>query len=124
RRARCRRRRSRRRTAGGVRAPPPRHAGPHRGPRVLAPRPGRDPRRTASRPSFARGRVPPDHGRSDAGAPVSTRAITAQARAELTLQMRRGENAIVTLAVPIGVLVFFAKVDAVTTNFADPVDFL
>ena len=38
--------------------------------------------------------------------------------------MRRGENAIVTLAVPIGVLVFFAKVDAVTTNFADPVDFL
>jgi ABC-2 type transport system permease protein len=55
---------------------------------------------------------------------VSSRAITAQARAELTLQMRRGENAIVTLAVPIGVLVFFAKVDAVTTNFADPVDFL
>jgi ABC-2 type transport system permease protein len=55
---------------------------------------------------------------------VSTRAITAQARAEITLQLRRGENAIVTLAVPIGVLVFFAKVDAVTTNFADPVDFL
>ena len=55
---------------------------------------------------------------------MSTRAITAQARAEITLQMRRGENAIVTLAVPIGVLVFFAKVDAVTTNFSDPVDFL
>jgi ABC-2 type transport system permease protein len=55
---------------------------------------------------------------------VSSRAITAQARAELALQMRRGENAIVTLAVPIGVLVFFAKVDAVTTNFSDPLDFL
>ncbi len=55
---------------------------------------------------------------------MSSRAITAQARAEITLQMRRGENAIVTLAVPIGVLVFFAKVDAVTTTFADPVDFL
>ena len=55
---------------------------------------------------------------------MSSRAITAQARAEITLQMRRGENAIVTLAVPIGVLVFFAKVDAVTTNFSDPVDFL
>jgi ABC-2 type transport system permease protein len=55
---------------------------------------------------------------------MNTRAISAQARAELLLQMRRGENAIVTLAVPIGVLVFFAKVDAVTTDFSDPLDFL
>ena len=55
---------------------------------------------------------------------VNTRAISAQARAELLLQLRRGENVIVTLAVPLGVLVFFAKVDAVTTDFADPVDFL
>jgi ABC-2 type transport system permease protein len=55
---------------------------------------------------------------------MSTRAISAQARAELLLQARRGENAIVTLAVPIGVLVFFAKVDAVTTDFSDPLDFL
>jgi ABC-2 type transport system permease protein len=55
---------------------------------------------------------------------VNTRAVSAQARAELLLQMRRGENAIVTLAVPIGVLVFFAKVDAVTTDFSDPLDFL
>ena len=29
-----------------------------------------------------------------------------------------------TLAIPIGILVFFAKVDAVTTDFKDPVDFL
>jgi ABC-2 type transport system permease protein len=55
---------------------------------------------------------------------MSTRAISAQTRAELLLQLRRGENAIVTLAVPLGVLVFFAKVDAVATDFADPVDFL
>jgi ABC-2 type transport system permease protein len=40
------------------------------------------------------------------------------------LQLRRGENMIVTLAIPIGILVFFAKVDAVATDFADPVDFL
>ena len=55
---------------------------------------------------------------------MNSRAITAQARVELMLQARRGENAIVTLAVPIGVLVFFAKVDAIATDFADPVDFL
>ena len=55
---------------------------------------------------------------------MSTRAISAQARAELMLQLRRGENAIVTLAIPLGVLVFFAKVDAVSTNLDKPVDFL
>jgi ABC-2 type transport system permease protein len=50
--------------------------------------------------------------------------VSAQARAETVLQLRRGENLIVTLAIPLGVLVFFAKVDAITTDFADPVDFL
>jgi ABC-2 type transport system permease protein len=55
---------------------------------------------------------------------MSTRAISAQARAELLLQLRRGENAIVTLAVPLGILVFFAKVDAISTDYADPLDFL
>ena len=53
-----------------------------------------------------------------------TRAISAQARAEFALQLRRGENAIVTLAIPLGVLVFFSKVDAVSTNLDEPVDFL
>ena len=52
------------------------------------------------------------------------RALVAQARAETTLQLRRGENLIVTLAIPLGILVFFAKVDAVSTDFAHPVDFL
>jgi ABC-2 type transport system permease protein len=38
--------------------------------------------------------------------------------------LRRGENVIVTLAIPFGILVFFSKVDAITTNYPDPVDFL
>ncbi len=52
------------------------------------------------------------------------RALLAQARAETVLQLRRGENLIVTLAIPLGILVFFAKVDAISTDFAHPVDFL
>src|SRR5882672_9701955 len=53
------------------------------------------------------------------------RAVIAQSRAELVLQLRRGENLIVTLAVPLGILVFFAKADTtIPTDFAQPVDFL
>ena len=52
------------------------------------------------------------------------RALVAQARAETLLQLRRGENLVVTLAIPLGILVFFAKVDAISTDFAHPVDFL
>jgi ABC-2 type transport system permease protein len=55
---------------------------------------------------------------------MKRRALVAQARAETLLQLRRGENLIVTLAIPLGILVFFAKVDAVSTDFAHPVDFL
>jgi len=55
---------------------------------------------------------------------MKRRALIAQARAETVLQLRRGENLIVTLAIPLGILVFFAKVDAVSTDFAHPVDFL
>jgi ABC-2 type transport system permease protein len=51
-------------------------------------------------------------------------AVVAQCRAETVLQVRRGENMIVTLAIPLGILLFFAKVDAVATDFDDPVDFL
>ena len=52
-------------------------------------------------------------------------AVVAQSRAELVLQLRRGENLIVTLAVPLGILVFFAKVDTtIPSDFAQPVDFL
>ena len=55
---------------------------------------------------------------------ANRRAVAAQARAETVLQMRRGENLIVTLAIPLGILVFFAKVDTISTDFAHPVDFL
>jgi ABC-2 type transport system permease protein len=55
---------------------------------------------------------------------MRTRALVAQARAETLLQLRRGENLVVTLAIPLGILVFFAKVDAISTDFAHPVDFL
>lgn len=52
------------------------------------------------------------------------RAVTAQARAELALTLRRGESLIVSFAIPIGILIFFSKVDAITTDLSDPVDFL
>ena len=55
---------------------------------------------------------------------MKRRALVAQARAETVLQLRRGENLIVTLAIPLGILVFFAKVDTISTDFAHPVDFM
>jgi ABC-2 type transport system permease protein len=55
---------------------------------------------------------------------MRSRAVTAQARAETVLQLRQGENLIVTLAIPLGILVFFAKVDTISTDYAHPVDFL
>ena len=55
---------------------------------------------------------------------TTRRALVAQSRAETVLQLRRGENMVVTLVVPLGVLVFFAKVDTISTDFAHPVDFL
>jgi ABC-2 type transport system permease protein len=50
------------------------------------------------------------------------RAILGQARIELLLTIRRGESLLVSLVIPIGILLFFSKVDAV--NIKDPVDFL
>ena len=55
---------------------------------------------------------------------TTRRALVAQSRAEAMLQMRRGENMIVTLVIPLGILVFFAKVDTLSTDYAHPVDFL
>jgi len=51
------------------------------------------------------------------------RAVLAQAQLELVLTLRRGESLLVAFLVPIGILVFFAKVDAVNT-LTHPVDFL
>ena len=55
---------------------------------------------------------------------MRTKAVAAQTRAELALTLRRGESLIVTLAIPLGILVFFAKVDAIATDYKKPVDFL
>lgn len=56
---------------------------------------------------------------------MTRRAVVAQSRAELLLMLRRGENLVVTLAIPLGVLVFFAKLDAtVPDGYRDAVDFL
>jgi len=54
----------------------------------------------------------------------SLRAILAQSRVELALTLRRGESLVVSLAIPVGILVFFAKVDVVKTDLRDPVQFL
>ncbi|MCU1427060.1 MAG: type transporter [Actinomycetia bacterium] len=51
------------------------------------------------------------------------RALTAQAKVELLMTLRRGENVVVTLVIPLGVLLFFGKVDKLT-NLKDPVAFL
>jgi ABC-2 type transport system permease protein len=40
------------------------------------------------------------------------------------MTLRRGESLLVTMVIPIGILVFFAKVDAVTVASGDPLDFL
>jgi ABC-2 type transport system permease protein len=50
--------------------------------------------------------------------------VLAQARVELILSLRRGESLLVSFLVPIGILVFFTKVDAVHTTLRHPVDFL
>ena len=55
---------------------------------------------------------------------MKARAITAQTRVEMLLTVRRAESLLVTLAIPLGILVFFTKVDAVNTTLQDPVDFL
>ena len=56
---------------------------------------------------------------------MNTKAVAAQVRTELTLTLRRGESLIVTLAIPLGVLVFFTKIDsAAPAGYARSVDFL
>jgi ABC-2 type transport system permease protein len=54
----------------------------------------------------------------------ATRAVRAQARVELLLSLRRGESLLVSFLIPVGILVFFTKVDAVNTQLPNPVDFL
>lgn len=55
---------------------------------------------------------------------MKRRGVVAQTRAELALTLRRGESLLVSFAIPIGILVFFSKVNTVDTGFRDPLDFL
>ena len=56
---------------------------------------------------------------------MNTRAVVAQARTEIKLTLRRGESLIVTLAIPLGILVFFSKIDATRpAGYKHAVDFL
>jgi ABC-2 type transport system permease protein len=55
---------------------------------------------------------------------MKTKAVRAQTRVEMMLTVRRGESLLVTLVIPLGILVFFSKVDAVNTSYKEPVDFL
>lgn len=53
-------------------------------------------------------------------------ALVAQARAELTLTLRRGESVLLTLGIPVLLLVFFSLVDVLPlpAGVDDPIDFL
>ncbi len=51
-------------------------------------------------------------------------ALRAQARAEATLSLRRGESLLLTLGIPVGLLVFFSTVDVLPIDGDDPVAFL
>jgi ABC-2 type transport system permease protein len=54
---------------------------------------------------------------------TTARGVLAQSRVELLLTLRRGESLLVSFMIPVGVLVFFTKVDAVN-SLRHPVDFL
>ncbi|MGZ4690169.1 MAG: ABC transporter permease [Acidimicrobiia bacterium] len=54
---------------------------------------------------------------------MSRPAVVAQTRIELMMTMRRGESLLVTLVIPLGILVFFSKVDAVKVT-GSSIDFL
>jgi ABC-2 type transport system permease protein len=55
---------------------------------------------------------------------VTRVAVAAQTRVELLMTARRGESLLVTLVIPLGILVFFARVDAVQVTSGEPIDFL
>ncbi|MGI8759144.1 MAG: ABC transporter permease [Acidimicrobiales bacterium] len=57
---------------------------------------------------------------------MTTAAVAAQTRVELTLTLRRGESVLVTLGIPVALLVFFSLVEVlpVPAGVEEPVDFL
>lgn len=52
------------------------------------------------------------------------KALLAQVRVELALSLRNGEQLLVNLFIPLGLLVFFSQVDVLETGTKHPVDFL
>ncbi len=54
---------------------------------------------------------------------MRARGVLAQARAEVALGLRRGESLVVTIGIPVGVLLFFGKVQTVSV-VGDPLTFL
>ena len=52
------------------------------------------------------------------------KALLAQLRIEVTLTVRNGEQLLVNLFIPLGLLVFFSKVQVLNSDEADPVQFL
>lgn len=54
------------------------------------------------------------------------RAVSAQLRCELTLALRQGEQLLVSIGIPLGILLFFSKVDVLprSDGVNRPVDFL
>ena len=52
------------------------------------------------------------------------KALLAQLRIEITLTVRNGEQLLVNLFIPLGLLVFFSKVEVLNSDEADPVQFL
>ncbi|MEI8335296.1 MAG: ABC transporter permease [Actinomycetes bacterium] len=54
---------------------------------------------------------------------MRARGVLAQARAEIALGLRRGESLVVTIGIPVGVLLFFGKVQTVSV-VGDPLTFL
>lgn len=55
---------------------------------------------------------------------MRTATLRAQTRIELLLTVRRGESLLVTLAIPVGILVLFSRIDAANATLDDPVAFL
>ena len=55
---------------------------------------------------------------------MNSSAVAAQTKLELAMTLRRGESLLVTLAIPIGILVFFGKVNPLSSITGDPIDFL
>jgi len=51
-------------------------------------------------------------------------ALAAQARAEVTMTLKRGESVLLALGIPVMLLVFFSLVDVLPTGTRHPVDFL